>query len=241
MPRPPDSARLDLHRLFSRLQSELLARLSVGGLFEHASSAGHAAEQLWLDLLRRHLPRRYRVAPAFVIDHTGRRSRQIDLAVFDNLYAPLLFPHGSGLHIPVESVYAVFEVKAVITRQFLREAHEKAASVRALRRTTVPVPGLRRPPRRGPILAGLLAPASVWTPATFAPNLRAALRDYPLDLGCALQHGAFDGPTVSTPNQSLLFFVLRLLHRLRALGTAPPADFNAYLRSTGVQPLKFKK
>src|SRR6185437_10945142 len=111
---------------------EMLAQLRVGGLFEHASSMGAATEHQWLDLLRKYLPRRYRCAPAFVIDSAGRRSRQIDVAIFDNLYSPPLFPHDSGQHVPAESVYAVFEVKPTISKQWIRDAAEKAASVRSL-------------------------------------------------------------------------------------------------------------
>ena len=203
----------------------MLAQLSVGRLFEHASTAGAATEHHWLQLFDRYLPKRYRAAPAFVIDSTGRRSRQIDIAIFDNLYTPPLFPHSSGLHLPAESVYAVFEVKPTFSRQWLRDAADKAASVRALHRTSVSVIG-RDAPIPPPILAGLLATTSVWTPRTFAANLRRAL--YDLDIGCCLEHGAFEDDHISLPGQSLVFFIIRLLDRLRAMGTAPAIDWSQY-------------
>jgi hypothetical protein len=237
MPRSPDSARLDLAEVFRRVQRQMLADLAVGRLFEHASSAGAASEQHWLELFRLYLPHRYRSAPAFVIDAEGRRSRQIDIAIFDNLYSPPLFPHGAGLHVPAESVYAVFEVKPTFSRQWLRDAAEKAASVRALRRTPVPViaGGRRRKALApSPILAGLLATSAVWTPSTFAANLRRALVSLHLDLGCCLEHGAFEQSKslrISEPDESLIFFVLRLIERLRAMGPAPAADLMQYTRS----------
>jgi hypothetical protein len=258
MPRSPDSGQLDFSEVFLRVQQEMIAQMAVGGLFEHASSAGDATEQHWIDLFTRYLPMRYRATPAFVVDSTGRRSRQIDIAIFDNLYSPLLFPHSSGLHIAAESVYAVFEVKPTISRQWIRDAGEKAASVRALRRTSVPViaggtPRSAIPP--SPILAGLLATGSVWSAETFEENVRRALASASpserLDLGCSLQHGAFEclvgqavpparsrarqlaaslKITVSSPDESLIFFVLRLLERMRAMGT-PAADLMEYGRS----------
>ena len=237
MPRRPDSGRIDLAEIFRRVQSETLAHLSVGRLFEHASTAGAATEHHWLDLFDRYLPKRYRSAPAFVIDADGHRSRQIDIAIFDNLYSPPLFPHPSGLHLPAESVYAVFEVKPTFSRQWLRDAAEKAASVRALRRTSVPVIGRDRV-QPSPILAGLLATTSVWTPSTFAANLRRAHHN--LDLGCCLEHGAFSRTGdlvacqvachISRPDNSLIFFLLRLLDRLRAMGTAPAIDWSQYFK-----------
>ncbi|HEY1757446.1 MAG TPA: DUF6602 domain-containing protein [Bryobacteraceae bacterium] len=157
MPRRPDSGQIDLTGIFHRVQQEMLAQLAVGRLFEHASSAGAATEHHWLELFDRYLPKRYRATPAFVIDSAGSRSRQVDIAIFDNLYSPLLFPHASGLHIPAESVYAVFEVKPTFSRQWLRDAADKAASVRDLLRTSVPViaGGTKRSAiRPKPILAG---------------------------------------------------------------------------------------
>lgn len=218
MPRHPDSGRVDLTQVFRRVQAEMLAQMAVGSMFEHASSAGAATEHHWLELFSRYLPKRYRAAPAFVIDSAGRRSRQIDIAIFDNLYSPPLFPHDSGQHVPAESVYAVFEVKPTISRQWIRDASEKAASVRALRRTSVPViagGGRRSPIRPRPILAGLLATSSVWTPSAFAENVRAAVLAVPaahrLDLGCSLEHGSFELTKkiqVSSANESLIFFIL---------------------------------
>jgi len=224
MPRRPDSCHIDLAEVFRRVQQEMLAQLSVGALFEHPSAAGHATEHHWLQLFDRYLPKRYRAAPAFVIDSTGRRSRQIDIAIFDNLYTPPLFPHSSGLHLPAESVYAVFEVKPTFSRQWLRDAAEKAASVRSLHRTSVSVIG-RKATAPPPILAGLLATTSVWTARTFAANLR---RCNSLDIGCCLEHGAFEDSRVSKPGESLVFFIIRLLDRLRAMGTAPAIDWSQY-------------
>ena len=219
------------------MRKELLAQLAVGNFFEHPSASGAATEQHWLDLFERYLPRRYRATPAFVIDSTGRRSRQIDIAVYDNLYSPLLFPHKSGLHIPAESIYAVFEVKPTFSKQWIRDAGDKAESVRSLLRTSVPVIAsdkLRTPIRPRPILAGLLATSSVWNPETFSKNLSAALTlDRRLDLGCSLEHGSFERNrkiTISTPEESLIFFILRLLVRLRDQGTAPAADLMKYGR-----------
>ena len=242
MPRKPDSGQLDLREFFLCVQYEMLSQLSVSGLFEHASTAGAATERHWIDLFNRYLPQRYRTTPAFVVDSTGRRSRQIDIAIFDNLYSPLMFPHTSGLHIPAESVYAIFEVKPTFSKQWIREASEKAASVRRMSRTSVPIIAggkTRTAIRPAPILAGLLASTSIWNKETFDQNLRSALKALPiadrLDLGCSLEHGSFEqtkkGVKISTADESLIFFILRLLDRLRQMGTAPAADLMKYGQS----------
>jgi hypothetical protein len=54
-----------------------------------------------------------------------------------------------------------------------------------------------------------------------------------IDLGCSLQHGAFENAAqirISDPDESLIFFVLRLLDRLREMGTAPATDLGEYGR-----------
>jgi hypothetical protein len=226
MPRRRDSAQIDLCEVFRRVQQEMLAQLSVGQLFEHGSSQGAATERHWRELFERYLPQRYRAAPAFVIDRHGHRSRQIDLAIFDNLSSPQLFPHAAGAHIPAESVYAIFEIKPIFSKQWLRDAGEKAASVRALHGAS---------PK---LLSGLLATSSVWNPATFQVNLSRALSSLPhahrIDIGCSLQHGSFEHCRgtlkISRPDESLIFFVLHLLDRLRAIGPARPAKMSDYFK-----------
>jgi hypothetical protein len=238
MSRPRDSGRLDLRELFHRTQQEMLAQLHVGGMIEHGPTAGAATERHWIALFERYLPTRYRASSAFVIDSQGNRSRQIDIAIYDHFYSPLLFPQESSVHIPAESVYAVFEVKPSVSRPLVRDAAAKVASVRALHRTSTTLisAGKRcsaiRPQR---ILGGLLAATSVWSEATFAHNITRCVAGHKgqerLDLVCCLEHGTLEYPQVSQPEGSLIFFILRLLERLRAIGTAPAVDWEKYGRS----------
>ena len=227
--------------MFHRVQQEMLSHLAAGELFEHPTTAGAVTEQHWLGLLNSYLPHRYRAASAFIVDADGRRSRQIDIAIYDNLYSPLLFADPAGLHIPAESVYAVFEVKQDLNQRLIRDAGRKAASVRRLRRTSVPVvsAGAPRPAIAcQSIIAGILALRSGW-PTRFAKRLPRALKclrpDERLDLGCALRDGSFEiasgALALSAANESLIYFMLRLIDRLRALGTAPAADLMAYGRT----------
>jgi hypothetical protein len=216
----------------------MLAQLHVGGLIEHGPTAGAATERHWIALFERYLPKRYRASSAFVIDSRGNRSRQIDIAIYDHFYSPLLFPQEGAVHIPAESVYAVFEVKPSMSRPLVRDAAAKVASVRALHRTSATVisAGTRCPAvRPNRILGGLLAASSVWGEATFAANIAPAVAEHKgqeqLDLVCCLEHGTLEyirAVRVSRPEESLIVFILRLLERLRAMGTAPAVDWEQY-------------
>lgn len=225
MPRSPDSGQIDLADVFHRVQRKMLADLDTTGVFEHPSANGTATEQIWLELFSQFLPTRFQAAPAFIINASGNRSRQIDIAIYDNLANPPLFPHTAGIHLPIESIYAVFEVKSTISKQWLQDAAEKAASVRALRTTN----------RK--ILAGLLGATSVWQPKTFRANLSRSLkslaRHQKIDFGCALEHGSFEhhqSVSVSGPNRALIFFLLRLVTRLNSLGPTPKINLLDYLK-----------
>ncbi len=241
MGRSRSTGQVELRRMFAQMQQEMLTHLAAGEFIDQPTSVGAITEQQWIDLFRRYLPQRYSASSAFIVDAEGRRSRQIDIAIYDRFYSPLLFPGQSGLHVPAEAVYAVFEVKHELTSKWVADAGRKAASVRRLHRTSVPVlaAGAGHPaiqPR--PLLAGVLAPEAIWS--RFQPCLSSALErlspDESLDLGCILRKGAFELlPTsklrFSTPEESLIFFILCLLDRLRAMGTAPAADLMAYGRS----------
>jgi hypothetical protein len=224
MPRPPDSGRVDLREIFRCVQDQIRSQLAACKIFEHATASGAAAERPWCTMLNQYLPRRYRASSAFIIDAAGRRSRQIDIAIYDHFSSPPLFPHRAGLHIPAESVCAVFEVKQMLTRQWIVDAGQKAASVRALHRNGK---------SRRKILAGVLAARGVWTPQTFSKKLPEILRTmdsaHRLDLGCVLDNGAFQGTKVSAPQDALIFF---LLHLLQSLTPRPTPNLLHYLRGS---------
>lgn len=231
MPRSKDSCQLDLSEVFARVQTKLLADLSLSLNFEHPTASGTATELIWLDLFRRYLPTRYRAIPAFVINAQGQRSRQIDIAIIDNLHAPLLFPHAAGDHVPIESVYAVFEVKSSISNQWILDAAEKAASVRDLHTT------------KRKVVAGFLATSSIWKPSTFPRHLTAALADLPpnqqLNCGCALEHGSFyqaDSLIISTPDRALITFLVGLITSLQSLGPTKPPNLLNYLHPKKKKP-----
>ena len=78
-----------------------------------------AQPQNWLEMLNTYLPERYKADSAFVMDHRGRLSEQIDVVIYDRQYSPLLFKQDGVLYVPAESVYAVFDVKQDMRRQHI--------------------------------------------------------------------------------------------------------------------------
>ena len=276
MGKPKDSGRIDLRQVFHRVQEQMLANMAVSAVYEHPLSCGVSSERHWINLFNRYLPQRYRATSGFIVDADGQRSRQIDLVIYDHFYSPLLFHDDSEPYIPAESVYAVFEVKRILYHKWILDAGRKAASVRRLRRTSVPLvwanggetrrgltpggairssvakvraapcapsagsPYPSKPPF--PILAGVLGLEGDWK-GTFRERMSTILSRLPpehhLDLGCSLRQGAFETTAqkggfavhFSEPEEGLIYFVLRLLHRLQRLGAAPAIDLADYARA----------
>lgn len=234
-----------LTEIVEGLQAQLEGALQSGRLaVTHPGARGDASQEGWLNMLRNHLPKRYQADSAFVIDSRGDSSDQIDVVIYDRQYSPYIYNEANQRFVPAESVYAVLEVKQDLSRDHVLYAGEKAASVRKLFRTSAPVPhveGVAMPRVVPPIIAGILAYQSSWTPP-LGDSLREALVDLPedgqLNLGCSLLNGVFEAHypsqgevslTIIEDSPALVQFFLRLLKQLQSLGTAPAINYEAYL------------
>lgn len=214
------------------------ARVAVG----HPTEIGDASESVWIDVLNRHLPLRYKATKAHVVDSRGAFSDQIDVVIHDRQYSPLVFDFKGSFVVPAESVYAVFEAKQDMTADHIRYAQDKVASVRRLHRTSIPVPtidGTKEPKALPHILGGLLTLTCSWSPPfgdTMKGHLEGTLGDGRLDIGCVADGGlfTFDGASgsysllaASRPATRLVF---ELIAMLQAMATVPMLDVRAYAR-----------
>lgn len=237
-----------LQELLTNLQKLLEAELSVArSAHKHPVAKGGASEADWIGVLKAHLPARYCVANGFVVDSRGQESEQIDVLIYDAQYSALVFNRGDTRYVPAESVYAVFEAKQVLNKKHIGYAMKKAASVRRLHRTSIPVVhagGSFEPRAPLPILAGILSLQSNWSPAFGKAFVKAATTSdlaQRLNVGCAVKNGSSElafgaaakpNVTSSKPALSLATWLLTLLARLQDGGTVPAMDYRAYL--TGV-------
>lgn len=227
------------------LQAQLEGSLRGGRLaVTHPSARGEASEEGWLRLLKEHLPHRYQADRAFVIDSNGATSEQIDIVIYDRQYSPCLYNLANQRYVPAESVYGVLEVKQDLNREHVLYAGQKAASVRRLHRTSVPIPhaGGAYDPRPLPrIVSGLVTYECSWIPPfgeAFRNVLKALGEEEQIDIGCSLLHGTFEATyligrpvdiTIAIGPHSLVHFLMRLFNQLQALATAPAIDYGAYL------------
>lgn len=205
----------------------------------HPGTKGNGTELAWADWLRTYLPKRYSVDQAFIVDCQGNISDQIDLVIYDQQYSPFVFYHEGIKYIPAESVYAIFEVKQSLNKENILYAGEKAESVRKLHRTSVPIVYAAGTYPARPIfniIAGILTTSSDWAPPLgkgFEETIKSLTSLQQLNIGCSLYGGSFlvqpDGAVLmSTQEEALIFFFIKLFSELQKLGTVPAMDIDLY-------------
>lgn len=219
----------------AKIERELLSARKLG----HPTDKGDASEQVWIDVFNEYLPKRYESRRGFVVDSAGAFSAQIDVIIHDRQYSPFVFTFKGTDVVPSESVYAVFEAKQEAIGDHVRYAIEKAATVRALHRTSLGVQTIAGPTAPKPlhhILAGLLTLTSPWRPAlgeTLVGHLRHDLPEGVLDIGCVADAGWFNRVgdrdyDLHTVDKAATRFLFELIAQLQAIGTVPMLDTRAY-------------
>lgn len=222
----------DFHQ---KIQNDLETARKLG----HPTEKGDSSEAVWIDLFNRHLPKRYISRKGHVVDSTGAFSDQIDVIIHDQQYSPLVFSFKGTEIVPAESVYAVFEAKQEINAEYIKYAMLKAATVRRLYRTSLPVQtidGHRAAKHPHKILAGILTLSSGWTPplgAALMGNLQQEIDDGSLDMGCIADAGWFSLSedaiySAVTIDKAVTRFLFELIARLQTIGTVPMLDPRAY-------------
>lgn len=189
---------IELKKLFEGLQKQMTAQLSTDREFIiHPGSKGDALENTWIEWLRKYLPNRYCIEKAIVIDSDGNTSDQIDVVIYDNWYTPFIFTQNGFHYIPAEGVYAVFEVKPNISKEYIKYAGNKIASVRQLKRTSTSMinSGKKYPPRQLTEIVGGFLCSTIDTKKLHEDKIEEYLKECrgicSIDIGCIADTAEF--------------------------------------------------
>lgn len=227
-----------LSDLLNQRHDYILRNLQDASSFiSHPTEKGDASEQVWLEALKTYLPSRYDVRKGFAIDSSSNYSNQIDIIIHDRFYTPFLLKVG-GFHIvPIESVYAVFEVKQTLNAENIKYAIQKTRSVRLLQRKykqTKEVPDQISKH----IIAGILTTKSGYSGGLDGKSVKhmdKAGEDERLDYICVGEQGfAFrksERTIVEQTGSWITSFILSLVGELQNLGTVSPIDIESYRSS----------
>jgi hypothetical protein len=239
----------DIAAAFRNKQTAMRASfLAIRDVTSHPTTIGDRGEADWVALIRDFLPTRYAVGPIFAVDHRGAMSQQIDAAVYDTHFSPQWFGAAGGVRfVPVESVYAVFEVKPEFNSKYIAEARKKVASVRSLERTSADVVHkggvyVRSEIDLQPIIGGILTTRrglEDWEKKLTETQPGQDAEGF-LNIGICLDAFAFDyTPTrngdaiktelvTSVDGNQLIHFAIRLFRQLQAVGSVPAVDMTKY-------------
>lgn len=227
-----------LQRLLEGLHDDIHQRLETARkAIVHPGSKGDASENIWLELFIKYLPKRYQAVKGFVVDSKGNFSDQIDVIILDRQYSPFIFEQDGVKIVAAESVYAVFESKQTINLDLIKYAGEKIQSVRALHRTSLPIPyagGVYPAKPPGKIHGGILSFESDWNHPMGDSLENALLTVKGLDFGCIAAHGYFSYNNtdkrydMSLGNKPATAFLFKLISELQFNGTVGMIDVLEY-------------
>lgn len=227
-----------LETLLHNLHDDIHQRLEIARKsFNHPGTKGDVSEAIWLELLQKYLPERYRAEKAHIVDSEGNFSQQIDVVIFDRQYSPFIFNYQGEYIIPAESVYAIFEAKQTITADYIRYAADKIKSVKRLHRTSLPIPHAGGTyPAKPPIdiIGGILTFESDWKPG-MGESLKNTLKEVEVvEIGCIASHGYFtfdkdiNEYKFFTEGKPATSFLFKLISQLQFSGTVPMIDVLEY-------------
>lgn len=79
----------------------------------HGGITGSGREMMWMKFFRNIIPLKYSLAQGvIIIDSHNNRSREVDIAVYDEQYTPYVFQHNTLKFIPIEAVVIAIECKS---------------------------------------------------------------------------------------------------------------------------------
>lgn len=127
-----------LKKLFSSVSKKMSIDFEeITSQINHNGEKGNAREDVLQSYLRGYIPDKYTFSKGTIIDCTDSQSKQVDIIIHDKYITPCLVGMDSTKVIPIECVYAVIEVKSVLTKEELRKSIKNIYSVKKLQKNTV--------------------------------------------------------------------------------------------------------
>lgn len=225
------SKKINIKKLFTALDEEMRLKLSskIDEIY-HPTAKGDELELNWIGLLRAYLPERYTVDSGFVVDHKGNISEQIDIIVYDRHFTPFIFRGENVVYIPAEGVYAIFEVKPHFDQKNYNYAVKKLKSVKALNRTSASFAHILGKDKKElfDIVGGILTKENK-SKKCFDKIKTGSDLSIILSLDCGIK--VINGESIEKQDKEpiLAFFLLKLIEKLRALGSVPALEVDKYL------------
>ncbi|WP_088825937.1 DUF6602 domain-containing protein [Listeria goaensis] len=80
----------------------------------HGTTVGTMREEVWKSFFESIIPKKFAIERSvFIIDSHNNISKEVDLAIFDEMYTPYIFKYRNVKFIPIEAVAVVVECKSL--------------------------------------------------------------------------------------------------------------------------------
>lgn len=105
----------------------------------HGGIVGHYREKIWAQMFQNIIPKKFVIEQSvFIIDSYGKVSKEVDLAIFDEMYTPYVFKYYDLKFIPIEAVAVVVQCKSKnMETQNLKEWKESISNLHTSSRSLV--------------------------------------------------------------------------------------------------------
>jgi hypothetical protein len=100
-----------IYENYNQLNAKMAQELGLASF--HSGITGNAREEMWMNLFRNIIPRKFSLAQGvMIIDSDRNVSKEVDIAVFDEQYTPYVFQYNTLKFIPIEAVVVAIECKS---------------------------------------------------------------------------------------------------------------------------------
>lgn len=99
---------------------------------KHPGAKGNSFEEIVREFIKKYLPKNLEIMTGFIIDSTGKQSKQMNIIIADAAKTPIFYEKSNLRVVPVETVYSVIEVKARLDNPELQKVFDNMKSVRVL-------------------------------------------------------------------------------------------------------------
>ena len=115
--------------VLKQAEQKLLIEAAAAENFDHRGLKGSERAVALADFLEKHLPGVFGVGRGEALDYRDNRTGELDIFVYDKATAAPIQASNESMLIPAEAIYAVIEVKSVLTQDELDKCMTAAMCV----------------------------------------------------------------------------------------------------------------
>ena len=119
--------------VLKQAEQRLLLDAAAAENLDHRGLKGGERAVALADFLGKHLPGVFGVGSGEALDYRDNRTGELDIFIYEKSTAAPIQTSNESLLVPAEALYAVIEVKSVLTQDELEKCMVAAKRVRALR------------------------------------------------------------------------------------------------------------